>query len=325
MVAKRLVVGLSCGVLALGITLFVVLEKTASNLKVEQVQPVKNVVKQPVPIKETPKFDLYSTSFYDMPLASVMDISKLPKNVKKYIDTVFETAQGFYYLNYNEDERRVKIILQNPITEGKIYTRHGLEVLEITLNDDETFTKKLYPIGYNGEENEIENAVDEVNDKYDIWAFDKSTEPYLPLKHKKYNDKGKLLFTEKWDFSVDSEIKYQMKNSKNKTISILKETLEDSVNLRREHIFYDENGQITTSVTVNFDGANITRFTYYNPQLPEENITIISEYSDGMKVGETVYNQNYQPIKIFKAQYIDGKRVSIELVDKDNKVLDKIN
>ncbi len=324
MVAKRLVVGLSCGVLVLAVSLFFVLDKTAKNLTVET-KPQKSVTKQAPAVKQEPKFDLYSTSLYDMPLVSIMHISKLPIKVKRYVDSVLENAQGFYYLDFNEEDKIVKIFLQNPINEGKIYSRHGLQVLTLTINDDGNFTQEITNIGYNGEENEIENAVDENNNKYDVWTFDKSIEPYLPLKHKKYNEKGKILFTEKWNYAPDSEIKYQIKNSKNKTISILKESLEDSINLRREHIFYDEDGKISTSITINFDGANITRFMYYNSQTPQESLVIICEYSDGVKVGETIYNQNYQPVKVMKMEYNEGVRKTLRMFDANNSEIAKIS
>ena len=326
MVAKRLVVGLFCGVLVLALSLFAVLEKASKNITQEEKNVQKTQLKQvAVPHKTEPKYDLYTNSLYDMPLTSIMDISKLPVSVKKLVDKVLEQAQGFYFLNYIETENKVKIFLQNPISDKKVYSRHGLEILEIKINEDGTYEKNIYSIGFDGEENEIENAIDEIYDKYDIWVFDKSQEPYMPLKHKKYDEKGKLLFTETWEYSSEKEIKYQMKNSKNKTVSICKEMLEDSVNLRREHIFYDEKGNITKSITINFDGAYITRFTCYDIDTPEENYTIISEYSNADKIGETVYNQNYQPLKVFKMEYIDGERKTLKQFDISQKELAKIS
>lgn len=325
MVAKRFVVGLSCGILVLAVSLFAVLEKASQNIIKDEKNIQKTQVKQVTPKKIEPKYDLYTNSLYDMPLASIMDISRLPLNVKKEIDLVLEQAQGFYLLDYNETKKTVKIFLQNSISEKNTYNRHGLEVLEIKLKDDGSFEKEIYSLGFDGEENEIENAVDGVYDKYDIWTFDKSQEPYMPLKHKKYDERGKLLFIEVWDYSSDEGVKYQMKNSKNKIISIYKETLEDAVNLRHEHIFYDEKGNTAKSLTINYDGANVTRFTCFDAETPDENYTIISEYSDGNKVGETVYNQNYQPIKVFKMEYVDGVRKTLIQFDTEEKEIARIS
>lgn len=326
MVAKRLVVGLFCAVLAISTALFIVLDKTAQKFVPEEKTTEQKQVKVPVARKPIePKFDLYASSLYDLPLSSIVDISKLPSNVKKYIDSVLEQAQGFYFLRYNQEKKVIRVFLQNPITNKNIYNRHSLEVLEIRINDDGSYSKEITSIGYNGEENEIENAVDEIDDKSDVWMFDKTTEPYLPLKHKRYNEKGKLCFTEIWDYSPDKDVKYQMKNAKNKIVSIHKEILENETNLRREHIFYDDKGSVELSIIINYDGANITRFTYFNSKNLDESFTVIAEYADGIKVGETVYNQNYMPIEFYKINYVDGIRKSIEQLDSNLQEILKIS
>ena len=112
-----------------------------------------------------------------------------------------------------------------------------------------------------------------------------------------------------------------MKNSEGKTISVLKEILESDTNYRKEHIFYDNEGNTKMSLTVNFDGADITRFTYYSP---EYSISIISEYTDGVKTKESVYNKDYELINILTADYENGERTAITLLDKNEAVLKKI-
>ena len=89
--------------------------------------------------------------------------------------------------------------------------------------------------------------------------------------------------------------------------------------------FYDEEGKISTSITINFDGANITRFMYYNSQAPQESLVIICEYSDGVKVGETIYNQNYQPVKVMKMEYNEGVRKTLRMFDANNSEIAKIS
>ncbi len=292
-------------------------DKTAVSAKQT---PVKQVEPEPVkfipPVKKS--YDLYSATPYDLPLYSIMEISSLSDNMKKLIDRILEDAQGFYLLKTNEGT--ILIILQNPINSGNTYSRHDLEFVEITPDGNTLYTFG----GYAGEENEIANAVSAQNkgkNKTDEWKFDKSTEPYRPVKHIKYDEEGNVKFTEVWNYSSDDNIKYEMKDGDNNVLSILKETLEGDTNYRKEHIFYDREGNVKMSITVNFDGADITRFTYYTP---DDSISIMSEYTDGLKTKESVYNKDYQLVNILTAEYENGERTSITLHDKTDTVLKKI-
>lgn len=326
MAEKKVLTIISCGVMALACFLYFTLEKTKISQTSTPQKQSQIISKQPQTNKPIePKHDLYTSTPYDLPFSSIVDISQLPTNVKKYIDEVLESAQGFYYLNLNADCTKIKILLQNPIKNENVYNRHRLEFLELHINEDGSFDKKIFSPMYAGEENEIANAVDEIYDKYDIWSFDKSSEPYLPLKHKKYNEKGKVLFTEKWDNSPNALVKYQMKNSKNKTISILKEIVENDSNYRQEHILYDEDGNIEISISINFEGANITRFSYYNAGIPSESINIFSEYADGLKTKETAYDLNYKLLKTYSCKYIDGERKSISVTNENGEEIKTIN
>ena len=272
----------------------------------------KQAVKPVIPIKKS--YDLYSQTPYDLPLISIMEISELPENIKNTIDELLEKAQGFYLLKMNDG--KIFIILQNPVNSENTYSRHDLEFAEI--NPDGTL--HCYFAGYSGEDGETALAVTDSVDK-DDWKFDKSTEPYKPLKHIKRDESGKIMFTEIWDYSSDADIKYEMKNSKGKAVSVLRETLESDTNYLKEHVFYDEDGNTKMSVSINYDGANITRFTYYTPQ---EGISVMSEYTDGVKTKESVYNSNYELVNILKAAYENGERTSITLLDKNEAVLKKI-
>ena len=282
-------------------------------------QVVKQSEPEPVKIIQPVKksYDLYSATPYDLPLYSIMEISELSDNLKKVVDTILENAQGFYLLKTNEG--KILIILQNPINSGNTYSRHDLEFVEIYPDGSKHFSFA----GYNGEEGEIDNAVadEKSKNKTDEWKFDKSSEPFRPVKHIKYDEEGNEEFTEIWNYSSDENIKYEMKDGNGNVLSILKETLEGDTNYRKEHIFYDSDGKVKMSVTVNFDGADITRFTYYTP---EDSISIMSEYTEGVKTKESIYNKDYELVNILKAEYENGERTSITLLDKTEAVLKKI-
>ena len=323
MVAKKIVVCLSCGVLITAVALWNTMERAKFQTKPQTIEtPATKKVAQ-VPKATEPKYNLYSNTLYELPFSAIMEISKLTPSLQKKIDNLLETSQGFYF--FNKQENNIFIILQNPISENNTYPRHELEFVNISLNPNEEYKTTITRIGYCGEENEILNAIDTADDKQNVWNFDKTTEPYKPLRHKKYNEKGKLLFTEKWDFSENSEIKYQIKDSKGKILSVLKETSDNDSNFRKEHVFYDENGNTTKSFTINFDGANITRFTYYNANDLHNSGTIINEYSDGIKIGEKIYNQDYQLINSYVMEYQDEERKSLKQFDSQDNEVRKIS
>ena len=48
------------------------------------------------------------------------------------------------------------------------------------------------------------------------------------------------------------------------------------------------------NLTVNYDGADLTRFTYYNADKLNESGSVISEYKDGVITKETVYTSDYK-------------------------------
>ena len=75
-------------------------EKTS---KVDIQDKSHNVVKntQTVVKDVKQKYDLYSNAIYDLPLFSVVEISRIPLEVKQVVDKLLEEAQGFYYLHYD--------------------------------------------------------------------------------------------------------------------------------------------------------------------------------------------------------------------------------
>ena len=72
-------------------------------------------------------------------------------------------------------------------------------------------------------------------------------------------------------------------------------------------------------------GANISRFTYYDALKSEESVSIISEYKDGLKIKEQIYDTSYNLIKSFTAKYADNLRTEIQIEDKDGNIISKIS
>ena len=280
--------------------------------KTEDVKVVQPVVVKPI----LPKFDLYSETPYDIPLISIYEISKLSKIIKKSVDNLLEQSQGFYYLKQIDD--KVFIILQNPAYESDTYPRHGLQIAEISQDGAILY----HTAGYAGVDGEI--SAPEVLDN-DSWVYDKTTEPYRPIKHIAYDEKGKVKFTEYWNYSTEDSVKYEMKDNHNKTVSVLKEIVEDGTNYRKEHIFYDNEGNTIVSISINFEGANITRFNYYNAKKPESSVIVMSDYVDGMKSFEKIYDKDYSLVNIVEASYENGERKEVKLFDSEKNELGKIS
>ena len=197
---------------------------------------------------------------------------------------------------------------------GDRYSRHNLQFAQISPNGNISY----HFAGYDGQDGETSNAVTPNGD--DIWEFDKSVEPPRPLKHTAYDNKGKVKFTEEWNYSHDADIKYIMKNAEGKTLSVFKETPDGMANYRKEHVFYDKDGNTTMSVSANFEGPNLKRFTYFDSETPKDSVTIESEYSDeGYKTEEKIYNKEYKLTNTVKANYSQGERKEIKVLDADGK------
>ncbi|MBO5739261.1 hypothetical protein J6R97_07970 [bacterium] len=269
------------------------------------------------PIKEEPKYDLYTSTLYDLPLFSILEISKLSKEVKAKIDEILEAAQGFYLLRTLGDGN-VFIVLQNPINTLNTYQRHNLQFLEIDKQGIITF----HNAGYSGIDGEIYNAI---TDHQDLWVFDETIEPFRPLKHISYDEKGKVRYTELWDYDTANPVKYQMLDSKKKLISILKESQDNDFNLRKEHVFYDNDGIVKMSLSINYEGANITRLNFYNSNDLIEGITILSEYIDGFKVKESIYDESFLHKFTVIADYKENERKAVKLYDIEGNIVKSIS
>ena len=108
------------------------------------------------------------------------------------------------------------------------------------------------------------------------------------------------------------------------SISIIKETTDGNDNYRKEHIFYDSDGNTEKSLSANYEGADIKWFTYYDAKNPENNISIESVYNDGLKTEEKIYNQEYKLMNTLKADYSDGERTELTLFDEEGKEKESI-
>lgn len=291
------------------------LSKKEPAIKKEQVfTEIKKEVIQPQEIKKT--YDLYSSSAYDLPLFSIVEISKLPNTIKIVVDKLLEASQGFYLLRKDDD--KILIILQNPVNTSNTFSRHDLQFVEIDSDGKLTY----HNAGYQGIEGETFNIIEQTNEE---WLFDESTEPHKPLKHTVYNEKGKVKFTELWNYDETEPIKYQMKDSHKKVVSILKESQDNDSNLRKEHVFYDNEGNTKMSLTVNYDGANISRVTFYNAHESIDSISVISEYENGLKTKELIYNESYELINRIISEYIDGERKKIKVFNNEDILISEIS
>lgn len=322
---KKFIIGTICGVLAIGVIYGLyrhTTHKTVQSHAVTQDTAVSLPAKPPLkPVVTTPAeeekihFDLYSSTPYDMPLYSIMQISQLSPKAKKTVDKIFEEAQGFYFLKYDKSKNKTFVILQNPISKENTYSRHDIEIAEIS----EDGTNTLHKVGYTGQHGEVTNP----QENHDEWTFDESSNP---LKHIAFDDNGDVKFYEIWNYGSNEPVKYEMKDSNGKLISIIKESGEGESNFRREHVFYDNDGKTKMRISVNYDGANISRFTYYDSADDIDSVSIMSEYDEnGTKIGEKIYNENYELLNSLKSEYKDGTRTSIHLYNESGKEINKID
>ena len=329
MVARKIVVGISCAALLSAVAFFCLLDDSKKALETSQVEQPKKVVSQKVaPQPAKPKHriaDMYNSTVYDLPLYSIYEISNMPTVLKSEVDKVLEEAQGLYLLKYNKDEQKVFMILQNQITSADAFPRHNLEFMELYLNsEDGKVLKNLYSPAYIGIPNEAFLATYEIYNSDEAWELDKKAEVTRPLKHTVFDQRGKIKNVELWNYDEDKEIKYQLKGSSKNVLSILKEYRQGDDGLRKEHLFYNSDGALMLSLSINFEGANITRMMYFDKHNTEESASIIAHYFNGMKVKEEVYGNDYKLLNTVEAEYSEAQRTKIKIYDSEGKLLDEI-
>lgn len=326
--AKKIVVGISCAALvaAAGLICLLNLKEDVKTTEATYKKEVQNQAVSPVVKKQTHKIaDMYNSTVYDIPLYSIVQISEMPKALKEAADKALEEAQGLYLLKYNQDEQKVFMILQNQLSITDAFPRHNLEFMELYLNsEDGKVLKNMYSPAYMGQGNESFFAVYSVHGPDEAWELDKNVSVTRPLKHTYFDQKGKIKNQEIWNYDESKDIKYQFKSGNKKVISMLKESKQGDSGLRKEHLFYDSDGNLMLSLSVNYDGANVTRLMYFDKHNMDESMSIVTHYVDGMKVKEEIFGNDYKLKNIIEAEYQDGERKRIKSLNLDGEVITEI-
>lgn len=237
-----------------------------------------------------------------IPLSAIVEISKLPLNIQKSISKIAENS-NIYMIQHTND----KIIVISDFPEN---IRHGIKFTEISLPNGHQIQTSF---GYCDKMKDSEN---------DIWEYSDTTK--LPTRHTKYNSEGDMDFVEVWNYNNDNPIKYEMKDSDGKVVSIRKETLTDNTDLRVEHLLYDKDGNTTMSISTTYEGPDIKRFTYYNADKIGESGAIFSDYTDGSKTKEIVYTSDLKVKNTYTSEYEDGNRLDIVKLDSNNTEVEKL-
>lgn len=231
-----------------------------------------------------------------MPLSAITELGNLPQNIQTLVSDIAKSG-NIYMLNKIKD--KLLIISDNPEN-----IRHGIEFTEVSITNGHQIKTTL---GYNDKIKDSQN---------DIWEYNNET--HQPVRHTKYNSDGDMEFVEVWNYDENDPVKYEMKDSAGKVISMRKETLNGGTDLRVEHLLYDKDGNTRINVSTTYDGDDIKRFTYYNADKVNESGSIFSEYSDGQKTKETVYTSDLKVKNTYTSDYKDGNREDIIIWDNQN-------
>ena len=245
--------------------------------------------------------DLYNNAAGDMlPLSAINILSELPSDIKSKVLKLSE-SNNIYMMQKNKD--KLFIITDNPSN-----IRHCIEFTEISLKNGHQVTTTL---GYNDKIKDSDN---------DIWEYDDSKRP---IRHSKYKPDGELEFVEVWNYD-NNPVKYEMKDAEGHVISLRKETLDNDVNLRVEHLVYDKDGNTKVNVSTTYEGEDVKRFTYYNADKPNESGSVFTDYENGLKTKESVYTSDLKLKNSYTSEYKDGEREDITVWDNKNKEIQKL-
>lgn len=271
--------------------------------QIKKVAPQKNEQK----IKDNKiKSDLYKgVPDSLLPLSAISEIASLNGNLHKTIKELVDNSTGVLYAKRNGN--KLLMVVENPDD-----NRHGLEFIEISADG------KHEKIGF------LLSKYSEGNTDDDLWEYETEEEVKRPVKHTKFNSDGEVEFVETWNYSSDEPIKYELKNKDDKVISLVKETIDENNSMRQEHLIYDKDGKTKLNLTVNYDGADLTRFTYYNADKQEESGSLFSEFKDGIKTKETVYTSDYKVKNVYVPKYKDNERSEIQVLDNENQEVKSI-
>ena len=237
-----------------------------------------------------------------LPLSAIYEISNVPDNIR---ETVADISKNYNIYMVQKHKDKLLIISDNPEN-----IRHGIEFTELNILNGHQIKTTL---GYNDKIKDSQN---------DIWAYDKETNQ--PVKHTKYDSNGDIEFVEEWNYDSDNPVKYEMKDSEGKVISMRKETLNDGTDLRIEHLLYDKDGHTRITVSATYDGDEVKRFTYYNADKTNDSCSIFSDYTDGQKTKETVYTSDLKIKNTYSSDYKDGNRENIIIYDNKNHEVNKL-
>lgn len=240
-----------------------------------------------------------------LPLSAISEIANLNNDVHKTIKELVDNSTGVLYAKRTGN--KLMMVVENPDD-----IRHGLEFVEVSADGKH---EKINILLSKYSQNESEN---------DIWEYDESEEIKRPIKHTKHDSNGAVEFVETWNYSTDEPIKYELRNKDDKVISVLKETIDENNSMRQEHLIYDKDGKTKVNLTVNYDGADLTRFTYYNAEKQDDSGSVFSEYKDGIKTKETVYSSDYKVKNVYQPEYKDGERSEIKIFNNENKEIEKL-
>ncbi len=256
--------------------------------------------------KITKKVNLYQgLSNNQLPLSAIAELAILPEDIQENVNELIESQKNIYLLKKNGD--KILLIIENPSD-----SRHNIDLAEISLASENI---KNIPFGSHIAGDETER---------DIWEYEDDDDTKRPVKHIKHDLNNDIEYTEYWNYEENNPIKYEMRDNEDKIVSIKKQIIDNETSLREEHILYNSNGSIKTSVSISYTGPNITRFTYYNSEHPEENMTLQNEFSEeGNKVKETLYTSDFKPIREYKASYREGIRTELNVFDSKGLELEK--
>ena len=240
-----------------------------------------------------------------LPLSAISEIANLNNDVLKTIKELVDNSTGVLYAKRTGN--KLMMVVENPDD-----IRHGLEFVEVSAD------------GKHEKINILLSKYSQNESEYDIWEYDESEEIKRPIKHTKHDSNGAVEFVETWNYSTDEPIKYELRNKDDKVISVLKETIDENNSMRQEHLIYDKDGKTKVNLTVNYDGADLTRFTYYNAEKQDDSGSVLSEYKDGIKTKETVYSSDYKVKNVYQPEYKDGERSEIKIFNNENKEIEKL-
>lgn len=284
-------------------------QKDVKQIEKSEPKQIKNVVpqKNEQKIKDNKiKSDLYKgVPDSLLPLSAISEIASLNGNLHKTIKELVDNSTGVLYAKRNGN--KLLMVVENPDD-----NRHGLEFIEISADG------KHEKIGF------LLSKYSESNTDDDLWEYETEEEVKRPVKHTKFNSDGEVEFVETWNYSSDEPIKYELKNKEDKVISLVKETIDENNSMRQEHLIYDKDGKTKLNLTVNYDGADLTRFTYYNADKQEESGSLFSEFKDGIKTKETVYTSDYKVKNVYVPKYKDNERSEIQVLDNENQEVKSI-